>query len=126
MNKGTLGRIYGGNPELVHVPDGMRTALGQKLAKDAENSIRMVSASHNDNARYKESYQYPLCPGCYMVVGFNMMVTLASRNGQSITEMARSMKEAFAKLERCSLAECIEEIEVLLDPCEEDATCNSP
>src|SRR6476469_7412192 len=127
---GTQGRVYGGNPNLVHVPDGMRSKLGKRAAHDVDTSIRMVAASKmvEQQKSFKAAWQQPLCPGCYMVVGFNMMLTLAQRNGQSITEMARTMKNAFARLEECQSPECIEEILVLLDPeepppCEEGKVC---
>lgn len=95
---GTEGRVYGGNPNLIHVEDGKRVMVGEFIANTI--NIRMREAAYARKARTAlESYTQPLCPGCYMIVGFNALVTLAKQNGQPLRELARTMKAAFEALE---------------------------
>jgi hypothetical protein len=51
-----------------------------------------------------------------MVALFDAAVTLAQRNGQSLTELAATMGLAFAKLAANPGSGLTEEIEVILDP----------
>lgn len=116
---GTDGRVYGGDCDLIHVADGKRAFAGRKMAelmdewmrsRVAESGARTVEQLWGDDAQ-------ALCPGCYMIVGFNMLLTLAKRNGQSVQELGRTMSAAFAKLAECGdTDECIEEIAVIVDP----------
>lgn len=110
---GTEGRVYGGDPGLIHVPDGKRADLGKALATDLDRLMRVGAQGRT----LHEASTQPLCPGCYMVVGFDMLVTLADRNGQSRVELANSMIRAFEKLRDDPHGEgLIEEIIVELDP----------
>lgn len=109
----TQDRVYGGDPRLIHVPDGKRAALGKRVARFMDEAMRHGA----ENRTQFETLTQPLCPGCAMVVAFNMLVYLADNNDQSRTELARSMKIAFEKLERNPSQLMIEEIEVQLDPC---------
>lgn len=126
MANGTDGRVYGGDPELVHVPDGRRTEIGLQLADIADDAIRMSSGDFTRGMDYAKPSK-PLCPGCYMVVGFNMLVALARENRQSLSELGNTMSQAFLRLADCGESldsngamACIEEIEVILDPGTED------
>ncbi len=114
MANGTDGRVYGGDPELVHVPDGQRKEVGNALAAVADTIIRQMGQRSYDNP------SLPLCPGCYMVVGFNMMVELAKANGQSLQELGNTMSKAFSILAGQGVLDSnaclLEEIEVILDP----------
>lgn len=112
---GTMGRVYGGDPNLVHVPDGWRRATGARAAKAIDLVIRTVS----ENIPWPMRAFRPLCPGCYMVVLFNAAIALARANGQPLTELGRSMGAAFDRLATTGDdALGIEEIAVLLDPSE--------
>lgn len=114
---GTDGRVYGGDCNLIHVADGHRAEYGAALAHHLDGMMR--DAAYRDGERtWKEAVNQPLCPGCYMVVGFDMMLTLAKENGQSIKELARTMRDAFDNLLNCedADAQCIEHIRITIDP----------
>lgn len=114
---GTDGRIYGGDCELVHVADKERTQMGEYVAVHIEDLIR-DAAYENGSRTCNQSRTQRLCPGCYMVVGFNALVTLATDNRQSMRELGLTMAKAFQKLADCppdQLEKCIEEIQVVLD-----------
>jgi hypothetical protein len=112
--EGTNGRVYGGDPNLIHVPDGRRREAGRMAGKAIDFIMRQIT----------ESFPWPqrrfklLCPGCYMVVLFNAAVWLAKQNGQPLTELGNSLGSAFLLLAANPTDEGIEEIEVQLDPCD--------
>jgi hypothetical protein len=110
---GTEGRVYGGDPDLIHVEDGGREMLGRFMAAVLDDRMRRDATERGARAPVAAQEQ-PLCPGCYMVVGFDMLVALAQRNGQSLAELGRSMAAAFTKLAEGGEA-MIEEICVVLD-----------
>jgi hypothetical protein len=113
--RGTDGRVYGGDPNRIHVKDQSRDAMGMIMAQ--ELSARMRLAAHRDGMRtIDEAVTQPLCPGCYMVVAFDMLTELARMSGQSMTELGRTMCAAFAELEKNQEANRREEINILLDP----------
>lgn len=112
---GTLGRVYGGDCNLIHVADGNRKNVGHAAAQFIDGRMR-EDAFKEGRRSYTEAKEQALCPGCYMVVGFNTMVELAKANGQSLAELGRTMATAFKKLEQCQTDACIEEITVMLDP----------
>lgn len=103
---GTEGRVYGGDPELLHIPDGRRGEFGQEIADFITKRMREINGGRTD----------PLCPGCCNVVVFNIALALAKANGQSITELGFSMAKAFIAIAQ-GTKESFEEIEIILDPC---------
>jgi hypothetical protein len=106
-----IDRVYGGDCELIHVADGKRAAAGKAMAKVLDKAMREHAENRNDFERATQL----LCPGCYMVVGFNMMTELAKRNGQPLKELALSMANAFTELANGG-EDAIEHIQVMLDP----------
>lgn len=109
-------RVYGGDCDLIHVQDGQRGKMGEAAARYIDMSMRHEAWKARARTRNEVETQ-SLCPGCYMVVGFNALLTLAKQNGQSLPELGRTMAAAFTKLAECGDdAACIEEINVLLDP----------
>jgi len=116
----TLGRVYGGADNLIHVTDGQRGAMGQRVAEYASEQMRW-QAVMDGNRTIAQAKEQALCPGCLMVVMFNATVALSRANGQSTKELARSMIGAYAKLlqaETCvddKKDALIEEILVILD-----------
>lgn len=88
---------YAGDPNLVHVADGRRADMGRSAAGFIEQEIR-YNASVAGRGDLNNAYKAPLCPGCYMVVIYNTALELAKQNGQSETELCRSLSLAFAKL----------------------------
>jgi hypothetical protein len=116
---GTEGRVYGGNPSLIHVKDGTRAQVGAYVAHHLDTEMRL-RAFLESTLTADQALSQKLCPGCYMVVLFNAAVRLAKANGQSLTELGNSMSAAFKALAEDG-PEAIEEIEVLLDPCEVEA-----
>lgn len=90
-HNGTAGRTYGGDPDLVHIHDGDRKAVGRMLAGFLEMQMRYQSPKGPDlNA--------PLCPGCYMVALVDAAIDLAAGSGQSLRELGHTMSQAFADL----------------------------
>lgn len=92
MTQGTNGRVYGGDPTLVHVPDHHRTDMGDGVAQMLDSAMRMVAKIQGTNDRGT------LCPGCYMIVLFDAAVKLAQKNGQPVQELGHSMADLFQKL----------------------------
>lgn len=114
MANGTDGRVYGGDPELVHIADGQRAETGRMLAEVLDSWMR--DAAYRDGARSKEeAATQPLCVGCTMIAGFDMLVALAQRNGQSLKELGLTMAAAFAKLAENPTSPYREEITVIMD-----------
>jgi hypothetical protein len=113
--RGTLGRVYGGDPSLVHIADGQRRDVGKQIASYTTALIR--SRAEGDYLHRRTS---PLCPGCYQVALFNAALALAKANGQSATELGNTMANAFAKLaaggDAAAIGEGLESIECVLDP----------
>jgi hypothetical protein len=112
---GNQGRVYGGDPELVHIPDGQRIEMGARLAARLNDLMRSTAKANGDKQAYYSGK--PLCPGCYMVALFNAAVTLAKVSGQPLAELGRSMAGAFNALADCPEGDtaCIESITVKLD-----------
>jgi hypothetical protein len=108
-------RVYGGKPQLIHIDDGQRAVMGVRIAEHLERRMRDEYQGERTPAQRVDQ---DLCPGCYMVAGFNMMLTLADANNQSRTELARSMRNAFDLLLKNPEMGLTEEITVLLDPCD--------
>lgn len=110
---GTEGRVYGGDPNLIHVPDGLRRTTGAHAAALIDRLIRQVS----NRIPWPQRQFKRLCPGCYMIVLFNAAVVLAKQNGQPLEELGRTLGTAFLRLaENHDGDEGIEEIAVMLDP----------
>lgn len=108
---GTDGRVYGGDCDLIHVQDGKRAAAGRHMARELDRLMRQNAQDRTDEQKANQL----LCPGCYMVVAFNMMTELARKNGQPFKELSASMINAFQKLADGG-EDAIEEIQVILDP----------
>lgn len=87
--KGTLGRVYGGDEEKVHIADGQRGSFGVALADTLDRAMRQADPDSGDK---------PLCPGCYMIALLGAAITLAQRNGQSLVELGQSMSYAFTQI----------------------------
>lgn len=110
---GTLGRVYGGNPNLVHIADGTRKLAGLRIKNYTDNLMRMLADESNTGA---DTRGKRLCPGCYMVALFNAAIHLADANGQSRRELGNTMGQAFALLSAHPQDGLTEEIDVLIDP----------
>lgn len=116
---GTEGRVYGGDESLVHIKDGQRANMGAKLAIALDSMMRADAIA--DGLRTPEEAEMEaLCPGCYMVAAYDMLVHLAVQNGQDLREMARSMANEFAKLAADPFRPLQEEITVITDEVEAD------
>lgn len=112
---GTDGRVYGGNPNVIHIDDGKRAEMGEVLAVGLESMMRQNYQGPRTN---EQRQTQPLCPGCFMIAGFNMLLVLADKNGQSRTELARTMRNAFDQLLQNPEAGLTEEMEIVMDPCD--------
>lgn len=111
---GTDGRVYGGDCDLIHVADGKRADMGKALAGTLDYRMRHF-AEMDGRRTADEAAEQDLCPGCYMIVGYNMLVELAQANGQSLEELGRTMAAAFKQLAERGDNVSIEEIVVILD-----------
>lgn len=109
---GTEDRVYGGDPNLIHIPDGQRREAGRRAAAAIDFIMRAMS----NRVPWPQRATKLLCPGCYMILLFNAAVALAKANGQPLSELGRTMSAAFARLSDGLNEEGIEEIAVLLDP----------
>lgn len=107
---GTLGRVYGGDCDLVHIADGQRANVGEQLAADIDAVIRSLAEKRGVNTDDRL-----LCPGCYMIALVNAAIALADANKQPRKELARSMANAFTQLAFDPDKGMSEEIEVILD-----------
>lgn len=104
---GTMGRVYGGDPDLLHFRDGTRKDAGRRVADFIDDDMRRINNTDGDT---------PLCPGCYMIALLNAAICLAQDNGQPLSELGRSMAHAFSLLSDDADAAMTEEILVILDP----------
>lgn len=113
--QGTDGRVFGGDCDLVHIPDGMRAFHGQMAANEIERNMR--EAAYISGARSKAQAQtQDLCPGCYSVVIFNAALELAKRSKFDTRALGLTLSKAFAQLAACDGdPQCIEEITMRLD-----------
>jgi hypothetical protein len=109
--EGTQGRVYGGDPNLIHIPDHHRKDVGIDLADNLEGTMRLL-AIQNQGVSFADRDK-KLCPGCYMIAGIDMMLVLADRNGQDRRELALTLVEAFKKLADDPNADLIEEVHVV-------------
>ena len=107
-NDATNGRTYGGDSGLIHVRDGERANVGRDFAARLTHEMRVQAVaegrrtpaqgfgtSHNEST--PDQFQ-SLCPGCFMTVGFNMLVYLAEQNGQDLRELGNTLGLAFLEL----------------------------
>lgn len=111
---GTDGRVYGGDPNLIHIADGTRATMGAQLATMLDMSMRM--AALESGARTEDEMMYQaLCPGCYMVALYDAALALAEANGQDVKELGRSMANIFSRLAQTGDSTPVEEIDVITD-----------
>ncbi|TXH57711.1 MAG: hypothetical protein E6Q97_03930 [Desulfurellales bacterium] len=94
---GTLGRVYGGDSDLIHIEDGKRARFGAHFAQEIDRAMRFAALG-NGTRTGKEVVSQRLCPGCYMIVLFDAAITLAQNNGQSVVELGATMTAAFQRL----------------------------
>ena len=94
---GKEGKVYWQDDNLIHV-DGEWVFLGERMATEVE----IVMRKHNELNLEKDkefSWSAPLCPACYMLIAYNMLVGLAQRTGQDIEELRSSMIELFTHMD---------------------------
>lgn len=109
---GTDGRVYGGDAMLIHIKDGTRQRFGKAMADELDWRMRM-DAEASGARTPQEAGTQQLCPGCYMIASFHMLVQLAKSNGQSMEELGASMAAAFQALRDGRMIG--EEINVILE-----------
>lgn len=104
--------VYRGT-DRVHVSDGFRGDVGTSVANYLDSTMRS-DAVDDGMLTYEQAHSKQLCPGCYMTVIFNAARDLALHNGQSLSELGRTLAAQFAKLEDGDTGP-IEEVRVLQD-----------
>lgn len=107
---------YTGDPNRIHIKDGERGELGHDLAGVLDEQMRLRYTG--ERTEYQLLTQM-LCPGCFMIAGFNMLLTLADGNGVPRSELAHFMGLAFEQLKANPEMGLTEAIEDLLDPCDD-------
>lgn len=97
-------RVYGGDCGLIHIPDGERGSFAAGIAGHLDRQMRAIATRElwrkgelTEEADAKLDTD-SLCPGCYMVAGYDMLVHLARLNGQDPRELALTMIHEFGKL----------------------------
>ena len=115
-HSGTDGRTYGGDPNLVHIPDHHRADVGRSIAATLEAQMRMLGALGVGHDAKPMTADDPLCPGCYMIALFDASVVLAERTGQDVRELGASMAQLFAKLAAEGKYQPTEEMTVIQAP----------
>lgn len=110
------GMVYRGREDLVHVQDGYRADLGALVASTIDDAVRtdavMDGLDTYEDVRGERAKR--LCPGCYMTILFNAARDLAIANGQSLSELGRTLAHQFGKLVNGDTG-AVEEVEVILD-----------
>lgn len=102
-HNGSDGRTYGGDPNLVHIPDHHRADVGRHVANELESVMRLLGTLGVGHEAKPATGEDPLCPGCYMIALFDAVVEIARRTGQSPHELGASMAGLFVELaEDCS------------------------
>lgn len=101
--------VYRGREDRVHIADGCRANMGDRLASVLESMIREDAEEFDSGA-----YDKPLCPGCYMTALFNAAVATARNNGQSLRELGRTLAGEFSRLAEGG-ADRVESVNVVLD-----------
>lgn len=91
-HSGTDGRTYGGDPNLVHIPDHHRKDLARAVADTLASEMRFSAKVNNTKS------DGDLCPGCYMIAVFDMAIHLAKDTGQDVRELGHTLSKAFADL----------------------------
>lgn len=107
MQRNSEGLVYRGRPDRVHIADGQRARTGTDMAWILANLMR-------SRAPVEARFNKPLCPGCYMTAVYNMAVTLAESNGQSLRELGRTLAGEFQRLADGAQVH-VEEVRVVLD-----------
>src|SRR5687768_6891854 len=110
-----MNMIYRGT-DRVHITDGFRGDVGREVAEHVDQQMRADAVTDGlltNEQVYGE--RKSLCPGCYMSAMYNALRELAIRNGQSLSELGRTMSAQFAKLVDDDTGP-VEEVLVLPDP----------
>lgn len=97
-------RVYGGDCGLIHIPDGERGQFAAEIAEVMDRRMRAIATREAfrkgdlDLAASDKLDTDSLCPGCYMVAGYDVLVHLARVNGQDPRELALTMIHEFGRL----------------------------
>lgn len=110
---GTAGRTYGGDPNLIHIPDHHRVDVGRSIADVLESEMRLLGTLGVGHDAKPATSDDPLCPGCYMIALFDAAVILAERTGQNVQELGASMAQLFTKLAKEGKYQPTEEMTVV-------------
>lgn len=97
-HNGSDGRSYGGDPNLIHIPDHHRADFGRAIADTVISTMRLLGTLGVGHDAEPYDGDKPVCPGCYMIGLFDALVELAKRDGQSVQELGASMAELFTQL----------------------------
>lgn len=91
---GKAGKVYWQDDNLVHVEDQWQD-YGHRMAAKLEIAMRDANGIEG----WEGFEMKPLCPACYMLIGYNMLVALAQRNGQRLVELKESMSRLFSDMD---------------------------
>ena len=85
-------KVYWQDEAFVHIEDEW-IGMGARMASSMEIKMR----DFNGMAGWEG--MKPLCPACYMLTGYNMLVLMAMKNGQSLEELQASMIGLFESMD---------------------------
>lgn len=97
IERQNTGFVYRGREDKCHIDRNGHDEMGQRMSDLLTIRQRAQAIARGDFTE-EEAWNTPLCPGCYMEVGFWMMIALAKANGQSLRELGRTMAQGFAML----------------------------
>lgn len=118
--------VYRGKAEKIHVADGHRADMGDWLAHKLDEQMRNEAVNEpigDEERTWAQAYgkdAQRLCPGCYMTVLYDAAVSLAKANGQSLTELGRTLAGVFTTLAETGGPERREDVPVQPDPPTQD------
>lgn len=111
-HNGSDGRTYGGDPNLIHIPDHHRADVGHAIANVIDATMRLLGTLGVGHEAKPMTEDAPLCPGCYMIALFDASQELARRTGQPMHELAASMAGLYTELAKDPSFRPVEEMVV--------------
>lgn len=94
----SVGTRHGNDESLVHVPQDQRAYVGERIAVYADWAIRDIARASGRPAG--PTAKDKLCPGCYITVMINALLSLAERNGQDPAYLAKYAANALFDIAR--------------------------
>lgn len=98
MSSPHANKVYLHDEQFVHV-ENQWIEMGGRMVDKMELMMRAWNGNEGWETD-KAGYIKPLCPACYMLIAYNMLVELAERNGQDLQELKESMAKLFNEMDK--------------------------